>query len=628
MGQTEESLKALFKVGPFGGIDLTTDPDKVNPTLATDSANLVPYRKYGQAVTAKGRASGASVGGATNITNFVPLTTVQKLSYLCAMANGGLSLVAPFGAGLTPLTFPSGITWTPGLKLRSDFYGNFAYLTDGVDQPLKMARDTGTLTKWGIDPPLTAPTVAVGTGTLLTGQYYWCYTYLNSVTNQESSHSPISQQLTLNAQAGAIPVLASTDAQVTNINLYRLGGTSSTWTLAQTAANANATLNDNVADTALIGQTLTLHQDPPARFRAVCMHKDRAWGFGYDTPYPFTFTAANVYTTTPAQPADLWFSNYAIPGAFDCVNSVLPIGRNNYGDTAVGMCSNGSLLFVFKNYSAWLIFGDSEQDFRPVPALGVGAYSQELICSAYGLAFWVSPDGNLWMWDGQTAPLNISEGDPEHGGIQDALNQQNGNFAGWSMAAYNRVLYISTGANGPTYGFYLKTQTWHKHNYGTSWLASIPQYPWIGGISPSGMNLDTWFGQEGDAYMSPYASYWVTGVLDFGRLSSRKQLRYCLLKIPPGDPINNSVKVTFTIDGTVMPSLPVLTPRQLVSGNQGAGGWYYRLSLPKGYVGYSFTVRIDIISANIPMAISELSVHGDYTDDFQPQNTELVGGGT
>lgn len=622
----EESLKELFKVGPFGGIDLTTDPDKINPTLAMDTANIAPYRTYGQAVAAKGRSSGALNAGSA-ITNFFPFQSSTSLAFLGA--GGGLA-TGPLGGSITSVTMPTGASYTPGKKIRCDVYGGQIYVTDGGDQPIKISQSAITVaTNWGINPPTGAITVAVGAGTNLTGQYYWCYTYLNSTTQQESSHSPISQLLVLAAQAGSIPVVASTDTQVTNINLYRLGGTNSTWTLAQTAANTTATLNDNVADTALIGNTLTLHQDPPANFRTVCMHKDRAWGFGYDQAYPFTFTAANQYTSTPAQPSDLWFSNYATPGAFDCVNSVLPIGRNSFGDTAVGLCSNGSLLFVFKNYTTWLIFGDSEQDFRPVPALTIGAVSQELICSAYGLAFWVSPDGNIWMWDGQTAPVNISEGDPEHGGIQAAMNAQNGSFVGWSMAAFNRVVYVSTGINGPTYGFYLKTQTWHKHNYGTKWLASIPQFPWIGGISPAGTTLDNWFGQEGDAYLNPYNPYWVSGVLHMGRSSARKSLRHVILKIPPGDSVNNSLKVTFTIDGTVFPSLPVLVPRTLVgSSGQGVGGWYYRLSLGKGYVGYSITIRLDFTSGPIPMAVSELSVFGDYTDDFQPQNVALTGGGT
>lgn len=626
MGNTEESLKQLFKIGPFGGIDLTTDPDKVNPTLATDSANLVPYRTYGQAVAAKGRMSGAMANNlSAAIINFVPFVCSLGLAFIGFNSIGAFSCV--LGAAVSSLTLNS-VTLTPTAKFRSDTYGGSVFVTNGADQPFKLSQTTPltNATNWGINPPTGAITTTAGTGANLTGTYYWSYTYTNTTTGQESSHSPISQALVLSAQAGAIPVVASTDPQVNGINLYRLGGTNTTWTLSQSAANTTATLNDNVADTSLIGQTLTLHQDPPARFRVCCTHKDRMFGFGYDTPYPFTFTAANQYTTTPAQPSDLWFSNYATPTAFDCVNSVLPIGRNSFGDTAVGLCSNGSLLFVFKNFTTWLVFGDSEQDFRPVPALTVGAVSQELILSAYGLAFWVSPDGNVWMWDGQTAPLNISEGDPEHGGIQAALNAQNSNFAGWSMSAANRVVYINTGT--VTYGFYLKTQTWHKISYGTKWLACIPQFPWIGGISPNGLNIDTWFGQEGDSYLTPYTQYWQTGVLDFGRISSRKSLRYVILKIPPSDPLNNNLKVTFTIDGVVFDPLPTLTPRQLTSGNQGLGGWYYRLSLPKGYVGYSFTIRIDSQSGSIPMAISELSVYGDFTDDFQPQNRSIASGGT
>ena len=621
----------LFEIPIFAGVDLTTDPDKVSPAFATVATNFVPYRTYGQAVASKGRTSGIIVGSFSSaLTNFSLFLSSSGLAAIGFTSTGVLQVVI-LGSSPSSVSLPSGVTLTAGLKIRTETYGGYLFITDGADQPLKISQSsTGTATRWGINPSTVAPTAASGGAGVLNGVYYYCYTYYNSVSRQESSHSLISGALTLSNNSATVTPTASTDPQVTNINIYRLGGTLSTWIQVGQATNVSSAFTDNTADSAVTGQNLVLHRDPPANFVDVCVHKERVWGLGYNQAYAYSYTNQNTYTSIPAQPSDLWYSRYGEPWSFDCVNNVLPMGRNSYGDIGVGMASLGSVLVVHKRYSTWLVFGDSEQDFRQIPALtNIGAYSRETIAAGYGVDFWLSPDGNIWQFDGANAPINISEGSPEKGGIQAALNAANGNFASWQFAIFERVLYVNTGST--TYGYYIKSGTWFVLGWGTNWMTSIPQYPYIAGISPSGNSLDGWFVNEGDSYAtssSPYTQTWQTGITDGGKETARATYRFCIIKMPPGDP-NNTLKVTFIIDGNSIGIPVTLNPRTASSANQGVGGLYYRLSLPSNCAGYSCSVQLTATQASTtPMRITSLSLYGSNDSDFAPQNSGILGGGS
>lgn len=95
--------------------------------------------------------------------------------------------------------------------------------------------EDGVVSEWGITAPPSAPTLSVGTGKGLTGEYNARYTYVRkvgSVVVAESNPSPMaSATVVLADQSLAAAVDQPTDAQVTHIRLYRTADGGETYNL-------------------------------------------------------------------------------------------------------------------------------------------------------------------------------------------------------------------------------------------------------------------------------------------------------------------------------------------------------------------------------------------------------------
>ncbi len=103
-----------------------------------------------------------------------------------------------------------------------------------------------TVYEWGLAAPATAPTLAVGQGTGLTGQYNAKYTYVRkvgSVIVTESNPSPAAtNSVVLADQSLEVSITQPTDTQVTHIRLYRTLTNGSAYFLdSEIAANLTLT---------------------------------------------------------------------------------------------------------------------------------------------------------------------------------------------------------------------------------------------------------------------------------------------------------------------------------------------------------------------------------------------------
>lgn len=96
------------------------------------------------------------------------------------------------------------------------------FATNGTDR--KRIEDS-VVSEWGIAAPTVAPTLAVGTGKGLTGEYNAIYTYVRkvgSVVVAESNPSdPADNGVVLADQSLAVAVTQPDDTQVTHIRVYR-----------------------------------------------------------------------------------------------------------------------------------------------------------------------------------------------------------------------------------------------------------------------------------------------------------------------------------------------------------------------------------------------------------------------
>jgi len=101
---------------------------------------------------------------------------------------------------------------------------------------------------------------------VLTGSYDWRYTYLNQYTQAESNPSDVNNtQLSLTNEQANVPIVASSDTQVTHIRIYRRGGTlNDNWRFVTEVANVSGGVIDNATDSSIASaRILELDNDVP-----------------------------------------------------------------------------------------------------------------------------------------------------------------------------------------------------------------------------------------------------------------------------------------------------------------------------------------------------------------------------
>ena len=152
--------------------------------------------------------------------------------------------------------------------------------TSDPSNPSGMLRYTpSTVGNWGLDPPAAAPAVSAVAAGSLTGSYMAKYTYarvVSGITVAESNPSSASAAQALTSEDLGVDVIASNDADVTNIFVYRTGASGSTYLFDQSVSNATATIESSQADGAL-GAAVDEENDIPVG--ATIMHalRDRIW---------------------------------------------------------------------------------------------------------------------------------------------------------------------------------------------------------------------------------------------------------------------------------------------------------------------------------------------------------------
>ena len=183
-----------------------------------------------------------------------------------------------------------------------------------IADPDGMYKDDGTnLRAWGLTAPAAKATLGTA-GTGLTGNYYVQYTYVRKVGDAviaESNPSPLSDIKALSNQSLTVSVVASTDAQVTHIRLYRTTAGGALLLYDQEVANTTETITSSQADNAL-GAACATDNDPPPNCGYVSSpYLDRYWLCGNpDFPH-------YLYYTKRFQPEAVPTANYLELGTPD-----------------------------------------------------------------------------------------------------------------------------------------------------------------------------------------------------------------------------------------------------------------------------------------------------------------------
>lgn len=325
-----------------------------------------------------------------------------------------------------------------------------------VANPAVMRKDDGvTLRTWGIAAPTTTPVAVAGTGTL-TGTFRARYSYIRKVGTglaHESNPSPASAAVVLAAQGLDIPVVASSDAQVTQIRVYRTAAGGTAYLFDQDVANTTATITSTQADTAL-GAAVETNNDAPPFLSRIAEFQSTIFGVG---------DLSNEHY--------LWYSKRFRPESWPLLN-FLEIG--NPDDPLQEISPLAGLLGVFSRRTKYRVTGNDTSGFTAFEALskrGLPGCPDAAVTTEQGVVF-LARDGvfltNFIAQDDELsekiAPLFYGE---ERNGLQpinwDVIHTSH-------IAAWKSRLYVSLPLGNTTVPTHLAvysrtTRQWYLYNH-------------------------------------------------------------------------------------------------------------------------------------------------------------------
>lgn len=222
----------------------------------------------------------------------------------------------------------------------------------------------------GIEAPSVALIVSDGIAGNLTGTYNYIVTYYNSTKGVESQPSPISLDVVAVAESidvTSIPV--SSDPQVDEKRIYRVGGNLTSFSLVATIPNATVSYNDDIADVDIPGNDMIA--DDYDQCQSGMKYLTEAYGilFGVldDKLY---FSLTGQFTYWPA------------------VNFIdFPVEITGIAATSLG-------LVVFTSYRTYIITGATPAAFSKRTLSGdQGCLTFDSIQYVKNTVLWVSSDG-------------------------------------------------------------------------------------------------------------------------------------------------------------------------------------------------------------------------------------------
>lgn len=444
-------------LGPFLGVDPTTDAMFVAPQNLVAASNILPNRVYGSFRSAQGRlaALAAHLPSAPNGIGIFQRAEHADL-YVFAVDNGGHGelWVGEVGGIPTALTLPFNLT--AGKQTYFAAQDHWLFETNGTDTPLKIDESL-VVTRWGIDAPVTPPTITTGGVGPLLGVYTYCVVFGSLATGQLSSQGALSAPFTAtNNSTHLTAIPTSTDPQVTMRQVYRIGGSLGTWyLLTQINDNTTTTYDDVTADNALTPVPLTVFNDPPPAFNAIATHQQRIFGFG-----------------TPDDACALLWSNLNTPTGFNPADQRITLGENGFGDGAQNLVSTGGTLVLGKKRTMYGLWGATDQDWSngAIKIGDVGLQAPNSLVSAYGIARWKSAQGSF-QFDG-SALTNTSDGAFQQSNVKALIDAIP--YAEQALACswfFDRMYCESYPSVNLTLVHDMRTNTWWPLSFGTTQCA-------------------------------------------------------------------------------------------------------------------------------------------------------------
>lgn len=298
-----------------------------------------------------------------------PLTDTQTNVYTCSSGSKTSIYSKAGGAGQTSF----------------NAVANTLYFCDGVNAN---KFDGTTVSKMGIVPPVSAPTISsfsAGSITAFTGWQYG-FSFVNSSTGQVSTMSPSSTSTGPQTNVSVnLTGSGSTDPQVNFVQIYRTAdGGAQYYFLAEIANTSTWNYTDSTPDSGLnveiIAPVADQNDPPPAGISLLCWYAGRLWGASGNTVY---WSAGPDVTNGVGEESWPPGNNYTVPGnitalipisiglvvctrdsQFIITGTVSPFNAPNVWQSNIGVASQNS---VTQNLDNFFFFSSRGQVFWYTP---------------------------------------------------------------------------------------------------------------------------------------------------------------------------------------------------------------------------------------------------------------------
>jgi len=254
------------------GLDWTNPESRVGVGWLTDALNV--NLTIGRGVAKRGGTYKlyAAAHSANPIRNLFAYNAPNGNQYLLAACSDE---IAYYDSGWQAVQ--------TGLSSTARYYfavmNGYCFLTNGVNVNHKIYNTTA-YGNVGFTPPVTQPTAAENGAGVLDGKYYYKYAYARSGDGFVSNPSPASPVYNPSSKQHLVTVYESSDADVTNIYLYRTldlndeDNSDSYYYYVGSRANSDGTIADNKTDNELTTLLETDNTKPPAA-KFCLVHRDR-----------------------------------------------------------------------------------------------------------------------------------------------------------------------------------------------------------------------------------------------------------------------------------------------------------------------------------------------------------------
>lgn len=381
-------MTIIFK--PNGSLDLATDPTDLPETA---SGNMIISHAMQRCKNL--RIDQTGVAKTRDGSSKISATALGETAIYRIVEQGGVRYAfAGTRIYRNETSIQTGLTSAAWATMLYNAYNDTTQNVFALNGTDRKRVEGSSVYEWGIAAPGTAPTIAAGASTGLTGAYNVKYTYCrksgSTVICESNPSDAGAAAVTLSNDSLSISWTASSDSQVTHVRVYRTAAGGSTYYHDQDVAVGTTTLDTTTADGSLGSEVATTHDRPPLgsvvagpSYGGVC----------------FILKDNLLYYCSAKQP-EYWPSTY-----------YLEVSPPQF--TLQAIVFYNSQPYVLTKQRMYYIQGTGHNSFFPFPLDSLtGCVNSQAACAVHGQGIYhVGTDG-IYLWSSKDVKVSSARYEP------------------------------------------------------------------------------------------------------------------------------------------------------------------------------------------------------------------------